>query len=215
MIFRPHMIMCWANGIALAFLFEARRKLYVLVLIAFLVPYTLAVSTQYVGKGETLEESFQSASQYREKIQESDTPDQMGGRTTIEGTPIPFVTGFVSLFLRPFPWRIHSVAAALYWVETYILLAMMLGGWWQLKKPLRRTLMRTFLVRASFFACIQLCIVFSYFTNVGLVTRQKMQVMPAILVLALSPALIRRSQQEAVKRNAWFASRAQLAMEGR
>ncbi|HTQ40754.1 MAG TPA: hypothetical protein VMJ32_17160 [Pirellulales bacterium] len=107
------------------------------------------------------------------------------------GAPIPEVTGLSLLFLRPFPWEAPHWVAFLAGAEAWFLTTLMIISWLNLRHWSRY--MFCPLMLTAILATIAMAFIFSYIPNLGLVVRQRMQFFPAMIVLAATPGLIRRS----------------------
>ena len=113
-----------------------------------------------------------------------------------DSTPIPVVTGLTLLFLRPYPWEAPHIIAILAGAEVLVLTSIMIVSWLSLsnwRKHMFRPLMFTSILVTLFLAFF-----FSYLFNMGLVVRQRIQFFPALIALAATPSLIKRSPAYAV-----------------
>jgi hypothetical protein len=123
---------------------------------------------------------------------------QVGGGSTIEygpSGPIFFVSGFVALFFRPFPWQLGSLRMILAFFDTWVTTALLLGSIIWMIKPEGRYSLKLSEVQVAIVASILFCIFFSYLPNDGLMVRQRVQVVPALLTLVVLPRWQRRDFQ--------------------
>jgi hypothetical protein len=123
---------------------------------------------------------------------------QFGGGSAIEyetSGPIFFVSGFVSLFFRPFPWQLGSLRMVLAFLDTWVTTALLLGSIIWMIKPEGRPSLKLPEVQVAILASILFCIFFSYLPNEGLMVRQRVQAVPALLTLVVLPRWQRRDFQ--------------------
>jgi hypothetical protein len=123
---------------------------------------------------------------------------QVGGGSAIEyetSGPIFFVSGFVSLFFRPFPWQLGSLRMVLAFLDTWVTTALLLGSIIWMIKPEGRYSLKLPEVQVAILASILFCIFFSYLPNEGLMVRQRVQAVPALLTLVVLPRWQRRDFQ--------------------
>jgi hypothetical protein len=102
-----------------------------------------------------------------------------------------FVSGFTSIFFRPFPWEIRSFRILISSLETWTVTILMLFGWLRMSSFERGLALRTPAIQAAILVCIVFSIFFTYLPNEGLMVRQRVQMIPALLVLSLFPILLR------------------------
>jgi len=122
------------------------------------------------------------------------------GRNSTEGgsafTPTPVHSiaslpkGLLTVLFRPFPWEAHNAATFVTALEGFLLLVLVLTSWGRLKgiaRLLRRRPYVTF--------CIPYILLFVYafstFGNFGILARERVQVLPFVLVLASLPRAAR------------------------
>lgn len=110
------------------------------------------------------------------------------------------------LLFRPFPWEINNVQAALASAEGLFLLALCWISRKQFKVAARRWRSEPFLLFMFFFIAEFSVVVAGTFSNIGLVARQRVMMLPFALMLLCSysgePASDRRESANAVR--AWF-----------
>ncbi|HZZ26621.1 MAG TPA: hypothetical protein VFE46_01335 [Pirellulales bacterium] len=191
MFLRPHIAFMWLMAIGATVIIKQRRwglaflMLIVISLAGLLMVLMAPLQFRAVlqrGMFETLEGSVHM------------TGIDVGGSQIFydTGAPIPAVTGATLLFLRPFPWEAPHWIAFLAGAEAWFLTTVMIISWLNLRHWRRfatRPLMLTSLIVA-----ILMAFFFTYIPNLGLVVRQRIQFFPAMMVLAATPGLIRRSR---------------------
>lgn len=107
------------------------------------------------------------------------------GGSAISGAPIPFLTGALLILLRPYPWEVFDLRSLASGLEIWGLTGLGVFGWVRCRE--RRKLLVHPVVMTCLVALICLCLPFSYFYNMGLLVRQRLQVYPSILVLCIFP----------------------------
>lgn len=178
---RPHVAMCWFSGMVLGIIVTKRN--YTVALIGCLAfpllflafrSFTTDIIERFESEGIT-----ETMANYQKGA--------WGGGSQIERTkqPVPIIDGIAMLFLRPYPQEIHNSSALLTSVEIWIITASLLVGWLMTYK--RRDLARSSLMVCAFTSLISLSFFFSYMQNLGYMSRQRLQALPAILILALGP----------------------------
>lgn len=110
-------------------------------------------------------------------------------------SPASLPGGIVSVLLRPFPFEASSVAELVASAEGVLLLAILLLSWRRLARFPRLALQRPFLVFMSGYIVL-FAIGFSYIANFGILSRQRVLVLPAVLMLAALPIAGRRTAPE-------------------
>ncbi len=192
---RPHIAFFWLLAIAVAQIVKRRKFVLGLfagggaaasfLLMMVLVPGVMRAAMDR-GVISTLEEG----------VREQSRDAGEGTGSTIrygESRPIPVVTGLTLLFIRPYPWEAPHIIAFLAGAEFWLLSTIMVFSWLNLRN--RRKYIFQPLMLTAVFATLFLAFFFSYMYNLGLMVRQRMQFYPAMITLAATPSLIRRSDQ--------------------
>lgn len=107
-------------------------------------------------------------------------------------SPLDLPGGIVSVLLRPFPFEAGSVAELVASAEGVLLLAILLLSWRRLARFPRLALQRPFLVFMAGYVVL-FAIGFSFIANFGILSRQRVLVLPAVLMLAALPIAGRRT----------------------
>ena len=190
-LLRPHILIPWVAAVMAIGLFQRGQRFYAL-LALLLLPFVMyAFQTRWA-----LDSSIQSQLTFAE--QQGRVLGQVGGGSTIEyetSGPIFFVSGFVSLFFRPFPWQLGSLRMVLAFLDTWVTTALLLGSIIWMIKPEGRPSLKLPEVQVAILASILFCIFFSYLPNEGLMVRQRVQAVPALLTLVVLPRWQRRDYQ--------------------
>jgi hypothetical protein len=131
-----------------------------------------------------------------------------GGGSTYEAQPVTSPIGLpmaiITVLFRPFPFEAHNLQSLIASAEGTVLLGMFVLGWRRLR-GLPRTLKRSPYVAYCLVYTILFCFAFASFSNFGILTRERVQVFPMVLVfLALPLAMagerrVRRKDQKGRK----------------
>jgi hypothetical protein len=191
-LLRPHIITGWVLAvIGVHMLMRGRAKGALLILI-FLPLAITAISSVARIENPSVTSGLDRAYQQAELLSK-----RHGGSTIHyeEGRPILFVSGFESLFFRPYPWRVRHLGLLLSCVETWAMTLLMIWVWLTMPPHQLRLFLKMPHVRLAILACIFFSLFFTFLANEGLMVRQRVQAVPALLILALLPILYRRAQQ--------------------
>jgi hypothetical protein len=184
-ILRPHVCAAWLLSCAAVELLQRGKRLLLVLLMIVAIPLTLAGLERLTGASLTSPETvIQQLSQ-----RASGLADPTQGSNIDYGPEgsIFFVSGFMAVFFRPFPWEIRSTRTFISSIETWVLTLLILAGWFKAGRVQRRWLVRMPIIRASVLAIIAFSVMFSYLPNEGLLVRQRIQVVPGLLALAFFP----------------------------
>ncbi|HET7486621.1 MAG TPA: hypothetical protein VFJ85_01735 [Acidimicrobiales bacterium] len=115
------------------------------------------------------------------------------GTTSTDLSPSKFPWAFVSVAFRPFPWESHNALALLASLEGTVLLVLFFTGRRRIVGAVRSLLRTPYVV-----LCITYSLLFVYgfssFANFGVLTRQRVQLFPFLLVLLALPPFSRTEQ---------------------
>jgi hypothetical protein len=183
---RPHMGMAFAIAIGLGSLVNEKKLRHVVVigasvLIGFQV---LQVVRPQVVEGFTEEGVLDTLDAGYEAAMGT------GGSAIYHpgGRPIPVVTGLTLIFLRPFPHEINGVAGAMAALEIWFITALCVTGW--MKMPSKKQILLDPFTMTLLAATLFMAFFFSYMYNMGLMVRQRLHVLPAVIALAAIPHLL-------------------------
>jgi hypothetical protein len=116
--------------------------------------------------------------------------------STNDFNPARFPSAAVSVLFRPFPWQARNAQAMIASLEGLALLACFVVGWRRLAGALRSILHTPYVV-----LCLTYSVLFIYgfssFANFGILVRQRVQVLPFVLVLLCLPPLRRPAPGDA------------------
>lgn len=110
-------------------------------------------------------------------------------------SPLEMPAALVSVLFRPFLFEAHNVAALLAALEGTVLLVLFALTLRQLRGLLPRLLREPYLVMCGTYALL-FVYAFSNFTNFGILTRQRVQVLPFVLVLVALQARAQRRDHD-------------------
>ncbi len=183
-LMRPHMAIAWLIAIGSVMLLTRGRKVYALICLAAL-PILFA-------KMQTLAHTdFSSVDKTLQMLQtRSDGLRSMGGSVQT-GPSIPVISGILAIFFRPFPWESHSFFMAVCALEIWTVTITMFRSWWKATAEGRRILWRMPAIRVALFAVLITSVLFSYLPNDGLLARQRVQIVPALMILTVLPLGLR------------------------
>jgi hypothetical protein len=101
--------------------------------------------------------------------------------------PTEFHIAVMSVLFRPYPWEAENAQAVIAALEGITLLALFVVGWRRVLYGIRSLVRNPYVVM-----CVTYSVLFIYgfssFTNFGILTRQRVQVLPFILILVCLPA---------------------------
>ena len=124
-----------------------------------------------------------------------DTLESTAERTSTGGSqfdahPVTSIGDFpgavVSVLFRPWPWEAHNALALLAGVESLLLLGLVALAWRRILSLPGRLLHEPYLAYVVVFLVL-FVIAFSTFGNFGLLARERVQVLPFLLVLVFAP----------------------------
>jgi hypothetical protein len=114
------------------------------------------------------------------------------GGSYIEGTgtnlnPSQFPQAFVNVVFRPFPWQASNAQSLVASVEGVFFMFLFVAGWRRLVGAARSVLDTPYVIVCACYAVL-FVYGFSSFANYGILVRQRVQVLPFLLVLLCLPA---------------------------
>jgi hypothetical protein len=179
---RPHVCLAALISLATVTFFRKRRIVYALLALA-VVPM-LFLKMQELAHNELT--SVESAQKFLEG-QRQGLMGTGGGSTHRWNPGIPVVSGIVNIFFRPFPWESHSLFMAVCAIEIWSLTATIIWSWWRLTGQERLFILKIPAVQSSMFFLALMSVLFSYLPNDGLLARQRVQIIPALMIVAIIP----------------------------
>ncbi len=212
-LLRPHVMVAWAVAVAsVSFFYRGSRSYAFLILISLpLLASSFRVQTDVdlmAGKG--LHYAYEHLASMAQNPAGSDI-DLEGGR------PTPFISGVAATFFRPLPWHVHSLRMAFSCVETWLTTLLMISVWLRMSGSERISMLKLPEIGVAAVACCLFCIFLSFLPNDGLMVRQRVQVVPALLALLVLPYLkkdVAWQQVKLKKLTDWLAYMARLRRAG-
>jgi len=181
---RPHIAAAWLGSIATSHLI-CRKKIVPAVfcgagiVIAFFLLQIVAPEHMASAQEDGVTAMMSERYEYRYD----------GGSAIYRSHPvIPVASGLMLILFRPLPYECEDMRATLAGAEVWLMSSVLLWGW-VVRRNYRRALSIP-LVVTSLIATIGLSFFFSYMFNMGLMARQRIQVLPAFVVLAAVPFLL-------------------------
>lgn len=119
---------------------------------------------------------------------------QIGAASSTDLSPSRFPEAFVGVMFRPFPWQANNFQALIAAAESLFLMGLFLTSWRRIAGALASVLRTPYVV-----VCCAYTVLFVYgfsaFSNAGILVRQRVQVLPFVLVLVCLGAGSRRSER--------------------
>ena len=194
-LLRPHVMVAWAVAVASVGLFQRGSRSYALLILISLplLASSFRVQTDVdLMAGQGLSYAYGHLATLAQYKAGSDVEFE-GGK------PIFFLSGVVATFFRPFPWNVHSFRMAFSSVETWLTTLFMISIWIRMKGFERLSMLKMPEIRVALVACVLFCIFLSFLPNDGLMVRQRVQVVPALLALLVLPYLKRYVGRQRVR----------------
>ena len=130
--------------------------------------------------------------------------DKAGSRTDEGGSvfeneqtslsPSKFPEALVGVLFRPFPWEAGNPQALIASAEGAFLLGLFILGWRRVVGAIRSVLRTPYIVLCLVYTVL-FVYAFSSFSNFGILTRQRVQVLPFVIVLVCLPPFQARHQR--------------------
>lgn len=194
-ILRPHVILIWLAAIFGILMWRRGGKIWA-VLLMFMTYPILLVLDQMTGFGMSVDGALDVMNRNAYHIQKITTSSGISSSAT--GSVMLF-SGFAVLFLRPYPWEVISFAQMVTAIETWVVFLTIIFLWIKLGPKLRRKARQMLIVRISILVCLLFCVLFSRLSNIGLVARQRLQLLPAVIVLIAVPWLLLRQPKKDIQ----------------
>jgi hypothetical protein len=188
-ILRPHICAVWLGACGSVAFFQRGQRIYALLLLLAL-PFVEGGLERTVGIELSSPTSAveKLASQQKVQLEAGAGGSKIGYGS--EGA-IFFLSGFTSIFFRPFPWEIRSLRVLISSAETWAVTILLIYGWLRLTPFERKLALKTPAIQAAILVCMVFSVFFTYLPNEGLMVRQRVQMIPALLVLSFFPLFLR------------------------
>lgn len=102
--------------------------------------------------------------------------------------PSRFPEAFVNVMFRPFPWQATNAQSLFSAAEALFLFGLLVTSWRRIAAGVRSLLQRPYLVLCGVYTVL-FVYGFSAFSNAGILVRQRVQVLPFVLVLVCLPVV--------------------------
>jgi hypothetical protein len=190
-VVRPHLLALVAIATGAAYLAGRVRKQegkkagfltrpLGIIIIAFLVAFTIGQGAQFLGLKSLSLTSVQS------ELNATTQSTSQGGSAFKHGTnslsPLAWPMDAVTVFLRPFPWEVESSLQILASLESAALAVLIVVRFKSLRAALARSRESPFLMLCWVLTGLY-AVSFASFANFGLLVRERSLVLPALLVL--------------------------------
>jgi hypothetical protein len=199
-IIRPHIAVMVVASMTLAYLWSMLRaprgsglKRYVTIIILIGILSLLASFAQ-----DFLWMSEVSAGGMQEYARLKGGTNALGGSAVevqaapgITGALLAFPRGVVRVLFQPFPWEIHNLYAGMAAVENIFILWFACSHAKRLRALFRGIGREPFVLFSSLLACA-LLLMFSFIPNLGLLSRQRVQLLPFLFVPLVTADVARR-----------------------
>jgi hypothetical protein len=189
---RPHIAAAWLVAIAAGTTVHTKRigllfattvaAIASIGLLSYLTPDLFNASVAD-GVSTTLSERYASLS----------ARDGLNGEALTGANPIPVLSGLLLILFRPWPFEVKESHAFFVGLEVWFLALIGLSVWWSAKR--RWQLLLHSAMISQMLALAALGYYFSYMYNMGLVARQRLMCLPAVLFIYFFPLL--------ANQNAW------------
>jgi hypothetical protein len=199
-VIRPHIAVVLAGSMAFAYVWgmiRARRRsvLTKLAMAAMLITtfgLLALVTFRFLGMSDASADSMQ------EFARTSGQENAIGGSVVevqvapgVAGMLLAFPRGIVRVLLQPFPWEIHNFNAGLAAAENLFILWFFLSHADRLPRLFRRTTQEPFLMFSMTLAGA-LLLMFSFIPNLGLLSRQRAQLLPFLFAPLVASETVRK-----------------------
>jgi hypothetical protein len=190
---RPHVTVMVMASLFLAYLLARRRHqsplgpLKTLVGIGVFAAagfFALRLTTQFLGAA-----SLDATASIGETLASTQRRTTGGGSTYAGGavgSPLDMPNAILTVLFRPFPYEAHNIQALIASAEGTVLLLLFALSWRRLLRVPRLLRSRPYLT-----FCLAYALMFSYafssFSNFGILTRERVQVFPMVLVFLAVP----------------------------
>ena len=185
-LLRPHIILIWICSILLSIvqtksIKKIKNKYFVLLLL--LIPLQIYLLENLAGLSASIE-NYDKFTKTKLQIYEMQK-DSIGGKSTFlskNNLPKFFLSGFINIFLRPFPWELYNLRYILSILETYFITSIIFFNFYTKRKLIFKKKNNDIYI-LGIISIIIFCIFFTNTVNTGLFLRQKIQVFPALFLL--------------------------------
>jgi hypothetical protein len=201
-IIRPHISFAFGAAAATSFILglTRNRKASVLFKIQIVVMLlVMFVSLAFVAQ-RFLQLDDVSAQALEQYGQERSAANDVGGSAVevstgggMAGILIGFPRAVVRILLQPFPWEVHNFSLGLAAAENLFIFAFIVSHLGRVRHLFRRILREPFILFCTLLA-LALLLMFSLLPNLGLLSRQRAQLLPFVFAPLVAAEFSRRRQ---------------------
>ncbi|MFZ4518098.1 MAG: hypothetical protein ACOYOP_06900 [Microthrixaceae bacterium] len=200
LLVRPHVALMSLGGLAVAMgvgtlassnmterLGARGRAVRLVALVALLALAGVAVSVAGQSFADRGADGASAGSALEKALNQSATGNSEFQPVAVTG-PAQVPAGVVSVLFRPFPWEARNPNSLLAAAESLLLLGLVAASWRRLATFPKMAVRRPFLVFCLVYV-LAFAIGFSFIANFGILARQRVQVLPIVLVFLALPRL--------------------------
>ncbi|MFI6445811.1 hypothetical protein [Kitasatospora sp. NPDC050543] len=199
---RPHVTALAGAGLMVAYVLRGRphrvsalgplRTVLTAVVLAVMALLMLQQVSSFFGTDGTggdavnqvLSETSRRTSQGNSVISAA-APEDPAPQFALNPARLPVAV--VSVLFRPFPFEASNIQNLVQSVECFALLVMFIRAWPRLRRLPRLFVRRSYVAFATVYTLL-FCWAFSTINNMGILSRERVQVLPLVLVLLVVPA---------------------------
>jgi|ERR1017187_1243575 hypothetical protein len=199
-VVRPHVAVTLAASMALAYVWGLTRARHVSILVKVQMVVALiamlallaSVARGFLKLSDVSAESLQEYGESRSaRNATGGSAVEIGAAPGLAGTLVAFPRGIVRVLFQPFPWEVHSVSAGMAAGENLFILWFVLSHLRRLR-PLLRGMVREPYVLFSSILASGLLLMFSLTPNLGLLSRERAQLLPFLFGLLVTAEAVRK-----------------------
>jgi hypothetical protein len=199
-VIRPHIAVTLAASMTFAYLWGLTQGRHVSIAAKFARVVTLTAMVGLLASvaGGFLGLSDYSADSMQEYARTQGKGNETGGSVVqvetapgVAGVVLGFPLGIVRVLFQPFPWEVHNANAGLAAAENLFILWFVLSHAGRLRKLFREMRRKPYVLFSSVFACA-LLLMFSFLPNLGLLSRQRAQLLPFVFVPLVAAETVRK-----------------------
>ena len=183
---RGHIILFWVFSVLIVKMWQ-KSFWKCGALLLFILPLFLGQVKQKIHL-DSFRSNVEFAERYMDNYIRRDKPSTFdyGKRK-----PLLVLDGAVNTLFRPFPWRFPNLRSVLSSIEIWTISLSIMFLWMRMTNEEWRRIFRNPSVWVACLVCIPFFAFFTYTVNEGLIARQRVQLVPALLVLLATPILQR------------------------
>lgn len=109
-----------------------------------------------------------------------------GAGPAVNLSPLNLPVNVVTVLFRPFPFEAHNLQALIASLECVVLMGVFIAAWQRLRRIPAMFAKEPYIAFTSVY-CLLFCWAFANINNLGILTRERVQVLPLVLVLLVVP----------------------------